>query len=92
MRPHCILSSGEAYKLTLASNRLPRNLSVPDVERGLTPTKSAQLKKPHATEKGISQQCFSRTIAVLSQEELEPTYLDAIANRGNHKEAKSWYI
>ena len=32
---------------------------------------------------------------MLSQEELEPTetsYLDAIANRGNHKEAKSWYI
>lgn len=38
---------------------------------------------------------FSRTIAVLSQEELEPTetsYLDAITNQGNRKEAKSWYI
>ena len=39
--------------------------------------------------------CFSRTIAVLSQEELEPaetSYLDAITNRGNRKDTKSWYI
>ena len=39
--------------------------------------------------------CFSRTIAVLSQEELEPaetSYLDAVTNRGNRKETKSWYI
>ena len=62
------------------------------------PSKSVQLRKPHATdvvEKGTTQQYFSRTIAVLSQEELESaetSYLDAMANRGNHKEAKSWYI
>lgn len=46
-------------------------------------------------EKYTLQQCFSTTIAILSQEELEPaetSYLDAITNRGNRKEIKSWYI
>ena len=39
--------------------------------------------------------CFSRTIAMVSQEEPEPaetSYLDAITNANNKKEIKSWNI
>ena len=39
--------------------------------------------------------CFSRTIAMVSQEEPEPaetSYLDAITNANNRKEIKSWNI
>ena len=62
--------------------------------------KTVQLKKlatcRRCSRKGhFAAVCFSRTIAVLSQEELEPaetSYLDAITNGGNKKETKSWYI
>ena len=74
-----------------ASNRLQEKLSAPDVEESPTPYQAVELKTlatcHRCSRKGhFAAVCFSRTIVVVSQEELEPaetSNLDVITNRGN---------
>ena len=78
----------------VSANNPRRKLSVPDVEEGPTANRIVQLNQLHVIRHFVVM-CFSRTIAMVSQEEPEPaetSYLDAIINANNRKETKSWNI